>query len=469
MKNFGISGTYTDLYQLTMGQVYYLTGKHDNEAAFDYFFRKLPFKGGYVVFAGLGDLLEMLRELEFTEDDLDYLKGIGLDQEYVESLRDFRFRGSIHSCKEGEIVFPNEPVLRVEGRMLEVQLIETLLLNILNFESLIATKAARMRSVAGSKILSDFGLRRAQGIGGYHATRASVIGGFNSTSNVKAARDFGLQAVGTMAHSFIQGYDDELSAFRDFAEKRPENCVLLVDTYDTLRSGIPNAIIVAKEMERRSRKLLGIRLDSGDLAYLSKQARKMLDDAGLNYVKITASNQLDEFVIKSLMDQQAPIDIFGVGTSLVTGPPDAALDGVYKLVLANGKPRIKLSENLKKITLPDRKQVFRVLNGNGSFFGADVITLLNEENTDIMYHPVESDKSLVIKGMTFEPLLHPVMEKGNIIAAQPAPADISAYRMQRLSMLPEEHKRFDNPHTYKIGLSQQLKNLRNELKNQFRK
>jgi nicotinate phosphoribosyltransferase len=397
MKNFSITGTYTDLYQLTMAQVYYLTGKSNHEASFDYFFRKLPFDGGYTVFAGLGDLLNILEELQFTRGDIDYLKDIGLNVKFAESLENFRFRGTILAAREGEIIFPDEPVLRVEGSILEAQLIETLLLNILNFQSLIATKAARMRSVAGSRMLSDFGLRRAQGLGGYHATRASIVGGFNSTSNVKAACDFGIPVVGTMAHSFIQSYDNELSAFRDFAAMRPEQCVLLVDTYDTLRSGIPNAIIIAREMEQQSTRLQGIRLDSGDLAYLSKQARKMLDDVGLQYVKITASNQLDERVIKSLVDQQAPIDIFGVGTSLVTGPPDAALDGVYKLAYSSGKPRIKLSENLKKITLPDRKQVYRVLHESGNFFGADVITLENEPGPDIMFHPSIPDKSLSLK------------------------------------------------------------------------
>lgn len=469
MKNFSITGTYTDLYQLTMGQVYFLKGTSLQEAVFDYFFRKLPFQGGYVVFAGLGDLLQILEELHFSKEDLAYLKGIGLHPDFVERLKNFRFQGTIHSVKEGEIVFPNEPLVRVEGNILEAQIVETVLLNILNFQSLIATKAARMRSVAGNKILSDFGLRRAQGVGGYHATRAAIIGGFNSTSNVKAGLDFDIPVVGTMAHSFIQSYDNELSAFRDFAEKRPDHCVLLVDTYDTIRSGVPNVITVAKEMEKRSQQLQGIRLDSGDLAYLSKQSRRMLDDAGLNYVKITASNQLDEYVIKSLLDQQAPIDVFGVGTSLVTGPPDAALDGVYKLAYANGKPRIKLSENLQKITLPHKKQVYRILNGQENFFGADLISLHDEARVEMMHHPSEPDKFLALTGMKQEPLLHKMMENGRIIHGMPSLKEISAYCMNRLTRLPEEHKRFNNPHIYKVGLSGRLRDLRNELKNQYRK
>ena len=464
-----MTATYTDLYQLTMAQVYYLTGKSRQDAVFDYFFRRLPFEGGYAIFAGLASLLEILQELHFTRDDLDYLKDIGLDSNFVSSLRDFKFHGTVHAAKEGEVVFPNEPVLRVEGTILEAQIVETLLLNFLNFQSLIATKAARMRSVAGDKVLSDFGLRRAHGLAGYHATRAAIVGGFNSTSNVKAARDFSIPVVGTMAHAFIQSYDDELSAFRDFAANRPEGCVLLVDTYDTLKSGIPNAIIIAKEMEQQSRRLLGIRLDSGDLAYLSTQARKMLDAAGLNDVKITASNQLDEFVIKSLQDQHAPIDVFGVGTSLVTGPPDAALDGVYKLAFAYGQPRIKLSENLKKITLPDKKQTYRILNEDETFFGADVISLADEVNPPVMYHPAEPDKSLGLTGLKQEALLHKVMENGKIVPNQPSLKEIAAYCQERLRLVPEEHKRFHNPHIYKVGISEKLRNERNRLRNLYKK
>jgi nicotinate phosphoribosyltransferase len=392
-----------------------------------------------------------------------------LHADFVAYLRDFRFKGTVYAVKEGEVVFPNEPLVRVEGTMLETQIVETLLLNILNFESLIATKAARIRSVAGNRILSDFGLRRAQATGGYYATRASIIGGFDSTSNVKAAHDFHISAGGTMAHSLIQSYDDELAAFRDFAERRPDHCVLLIDTYNTLRLGLPNAIKVAKEMEQRSQRLQGIRLDSGDLAYLAKQCRRMLDDAGLKYVTITASNQLDEYVIKSLLDQQAPIDVFGVGTNLVTGHPDAALDGVYKLAYSNGKPRIKLSENLAKITLPHKKQVFRVLNGSDDFFGADVVSLMDENKIERMYHLAQPDKSLSLAGMNQEPLLRKVMEKGNVINASQSLKEIADYARTRLSMLPEEHKRFDNPHIYKVGLSEDLKNLRDELKNQHRK
>lgn len=469
MKDLSITGTYTDLYQLTMGQVYFLKGTSTREAVFDYFFRKIPFDGGYVVFAGLGELLPILQELHFSREDLDYLRSIGLHQDFINHLKAFRFTGSVYSAREGEVVFPGEPIVRVEGNMLEAQIVETVLLNLLNFQSLVATKAARIKYVAGDKMLSDFGLRRAQGLGGYHASRAAAIGGFQSTSNVKAALDFDIPAAGTMAHSFIQSYDNELSAFRDFAEKRPDNCVLLVDTYDTLRSGIPNAIAIAKEMEQRSQKLSAIRLDSGDLAYLSKQARKMLDEAGLQYVLIAASNQLDEHVIKSLLDQGAPIDFYGVGTSLVTCPPDAALDGVYKLSYFDGKPRIKLSENLKKITLPDRKQVYRVVDEDGDFFGADIITLGDETEVDRMHHPIDPEKSLSLAGLKKENLLHQVMKGGKITVELPTLKDISEYCRHQLARLASEHKRFQNPHIYKVGISTRLRDLRNELRHQHKK
>jgi nicotinate phosphoribosyltransferase len=469
MKNFTITGIYTDLYQLSMAQVYYLKGKSEEEAVFDYFFRKIPFDGGYTVFAGLGDLLPVLRDLIFTRDDIEFLRGIGFDDRFLKYLENFRFGATLFSMNEGEVVFPNEPIIQVHGRIVEAQLAETVLLNILNFESLIATKAARMRSVAENRILTDFGLRRAQGIGGYHATRAAIIGGFNSTSNVKAARDFSIPAVGTMAHSFIQSYDSELQAFRDFSEMRPENCVLLVDTYDTLKSGIPNAITIAKEMEPKNHRLSGIRLDSGDLAYLSKQARIMLDNAGLQYVKITVSNQLNEYVIKSLMDQQAPIDVFGVGTSLVTGPPDAALDGVYKLAYAYGKPRIKLSENLKKMTLPGKKQVYRMINGAGSFFGADVITFQHENEQPIMHHPFEVDKSLPLGDFKQTKMLHKVMERGQIVGDFPGLAAVARYCHDQIGRLPQEFKRFEYPHLYKVGISEKMRKERNLLKSEFTK
>ncbi|MEO8932842.1 MAG: nicotinate phosphoribosyltransferase, partial [Xanthomarina sp.] len=369
-----ITAAYTDLYQLTMAQVYFNT-KPEGRAVFDYYYRNNPFDGGYAIFAGLEDVLGFLETLEFTDSDMVYLEQHGFERDFLDYLRGFRFEGNIYSSKEGDVVFPNRPILQVEANIIEAQIIETLLLNMLNFQTLIATKASRIRRSAENEVLLDMGLRRAHATGGYYASRAAAIGGFDSTSNVKAAEDYNIPCSGTMAHSFIQSYEDELQAFRDFAKYRPKNCVLLVDTYNSLKSGLPNAIIVAKEMEKEGEQLLGVRLDSGDLAYLSKKTREILDAANLEYVKIVASNQLDEFVIKSLKEQGAPIDIFGVGTNLVTGNPDAALGGVYKLSEIDGEPRIKLSENIEKVSLPFRKQVYRMFDKNGMFYGADAVGL----------------------------------------------------------------------------------------------
>ncbi|MCX7548135.1 nicotinate phosphoribosyltransferase [Xanthomarina sp. F1114] len=457
-----ITAAYTDLYQLTMSQVYFGT-KPDGKAVFDYYFRNNPFNSGYSIFAGLEDILDFLETLEFTASDMAYLEQHGFKKDFLDYLKNFRFQGTIYSCKEGDVVFPNRPILQVEANIIEAQIIETLLLNILNFQTLIATKASRIRYSAKNAILLDMGLRRAHATGGYYASRAAAIGGFDSTSNVKAAEDYNMPSSGTMAHSFIQSYEDELEAFRDFARWRPKNCVLLVDTYNTLRSGLPNAITVAKEMESRGEQLLGVRLDSGDLSYLSKKTRKILDEANLEYVKIVASNQLDEYVIKSLKEQGASIDIFGVGTNLVTGKPDAALDGVYKLSEFNGEPRIKLSENIIKVSLPFKKQVYRMLDKNGMFYGADAIAGFTEENVTNMEHPFDSRKSLNLDRFTHEPLLEKVMENGKRINSPRTVSEIAAYSKSRLEKLPEEYKRFQNPHIYKIGLSTQLKLERDKL------
>ena len=461
MKNF--SATYTDQYQLAMAQVYFKKGHREHNAVFDYFFRKLPFNGGYAVFCGLEDLLEIVENLKFDKKDLEYLHAQGFDEDFLNYLRDFKFRGNIYSAAEGDIVFPTRPVLQIEANIIEAQIIETILLNLLNFQTLIATKASRMRLVAGDAGVLDFGLRRAQATGGYFATRAAMIGGFNGTSNVVAGRDFNIPVSGTMAHSFIQSYDEEIEAFRDFAEGRPEDCVLLVDTYNTLKSGVPNAIEIAKEMESRGQKLMAIRLDSGDLSYFAKESRKMLDEAGLDYVKIAASNQLDEYVIKSLLEQQAPIDVFGVGTNLVTGDPDGALDGVYKLAWSNDKPRIKISESIFKITLPHKKQVFRIKDEQGKCIGADAVALYDQEKVEEMFHPFEPYKSLQIGHFQQEPLLKTVRENGKILIRKRSLNEIADYSLKRLSELPIEYKRFNNPHIYKIGISAKLREEREKL------
>ncbi|NBB85728.1 MAG: nicotinate phosphoribosyltransferase [Bacteroidetes bacterium] len=457
------TATYTDQYQIAMSQVYFHKGLQDETAVFDYFFRDLPFDGGYAIFAGLEDLLQTVAQLRFDAKDLALLKKEGMDEAFLDYLEDFRFTGTIRAAREGDLIFPNRPVVSVEGSIIEAQLLETLLLNTLNYQSLIATKASRMWLSANGRTLVDFGLRRAPGTGGYAASRAAIIGGFEATSNVRAGRDYNIPISGTMAHSFIQRYDDELEAFRDFAEVRPHDCVLLVDTYDTLEIGVPNAIKVGQEMEARGEQLKGVRLDSGDLAWLAKKSRAMLDEAGLDGVKIAASNQLDEHVIKSLLDQEAPIDLFGVGTSLVTGRPDAALDGVYKLAYANNRPRLKISENIEKVNLPGRKQVFRLVYPDGSFYGGEVVGLADEPAIDVMYHPTEPEKSLDLDRFELHPLLHPVVVDG-VRTTEPQPIqEIAAFSQAQLRQLPEEFKRFENPHLYKIGLSKALQDERDRL------
>lgn len=462
--------TYTDQYQLTMAQVYFNKGMKDETAIFDYFFRKNPFEGGYTIFAGLEDLLTALEGFQFTKEDIAYLKQKSFDDEFIKYLESFEFTGDIYAVKEGDLVFPNRPVISVEAPLPEAQILETMVLNILNYQSLIATKASRMRLSAGDKKLVDFGLRRAPGVGGYSASRAAMIGGYDATSNVRSGRDYDIPISGTMAHSFIQRYDDELTAFRDFADVRADDCVLLVDTYDTLGSGVPNAITVGKEMKERGEKMKGIRLDSGDLAWLAKRSRKMLDDAGLEYVKIAASNQLDEHVIKSLLNQGAPIDLFGVGTSLVTGRPDAALDGVYKLAYANNEPRLKLSENVEKINLPGKKQVYR-LTKNGELYGGDVVAFADEDMDDIqsMHHPSDPTKSLDLGDYEKDPLLHKIVEDGNRTQKPLNLDEIADYSQARMKKLPDEFKRFENPHIYKIGLSTSLKEKRDQLVEQNEK
>lgn len=457
-----ITAAYTDLYQLTMAQVYFKT-KPKGKAVFDYYFRTIPFNGGFAIFAGLENILEILENLKFSDSDINYLEQHHFEPEFLEYLKDFRFRGSVFSSREGDVVFPNRPILQVEANIIEAQIVETVLLNILNFQTLIATKAGRIRQSAPKNMLLDMGLRRAHATGGYYASRAAYIGGFDSTSNVKAAEDFHIPCSGTMAHSFIQSYGDELEAFRDFARIRPINCVLLVDTYNTLKIGLPNAITVAKEMESRGDRLFGVRLDSGDLAYLAKKSRKILDDADLKYVKIVASNQLDEYVISSLKEQGAPIDVFGVGTDLVTGKPDASLDGVYKLSEYNGEPRIKLSENILKISLPSKKQVYRMLDENGMFYGADAIALASEGKIHEMMHPFDRTKSLDLDRFQHEPILEKVMEGGKRLFPIQSTKEIAEYSKSRLALLPPEYKRFQNPHIYKVGLSPNLKDERDRL------
>jgi len=441
----------------------------DNTAVFDYFFRKLPFGGGYAIFAGLQDLLDALESMRFSDDELNFLREKGFHGQFLDYLKGFKFTGSIYASKEGDVIFPIRPVLSIEANILEAQIIETLVLNILNFQTLVAIKASRIRHIAGDVELVDFGLRRAQSAAGYHASRASIIGGFNATSNVKAAEDYNIPVSGTMSHSFVQSYDSERQAFSDFSDIWPDRCILLLDTYSTLESGVPNAIRVAKEMERRGRHLQGVRLDSGDLGYLAKETRKLLDEAGLPYVKIAASNELDEFRIQELKAHDAPIDIFGVGTNLVIGQEDGALDGVYKLAYAGNKSRIKLSESVGKVTLPAKKQVYRGIDEHGNFSGIDVIALFDQKNVEEVFDTLDTDKQLDLNFTHKEQLLEPVIVNGQSSHQTTTLKEIASYSKERLALLPDEYKQLTPSKKYNIGISGALKDIRQTLINEYTK
>ncbi len=457
-------GLYTDYYELTMAQAYYLQDLHKKNAVFDYFFRRMPCQSGYVIFAGLADLLEAVKNFRYTDNELAFLRKKGFKSEFLEFLKEFRFSGDIYAPKEGEVIFNNEPVVTVKGNILEVQLIETLLLNFLNFQSLIATRASRIESVLQEgKTFVDFGLRRAQGLAGIHASRAAVIGGATGTSNTLAGEIYKLAVFGTMAHSWIQAIGDELDAFRKYAAVYPDNAVLLIDTYDTLHSGLPHAIIVAKELEEKGYRLKGVRIDSGDMAYLSRKVREALNAEGLDYVKIISSNSLDEYIIRSLNLQGARIDAYGVGTKLVTSYQCPALDGVFKLAVFDGEPRLKISEDVAKISLPGEKQLWRVYD-NGLFY-RDAIILSDEniEEVDVIYHPDYEFKNTRITGLRKEKIKHAVMKSGKPEPVETDSYAISEFRRQRLSRLSSESKRFENPHIYKVGVSRKLFELRKNL------
>lgn len=461
-----IDGLYVDRYELAMALAYWREGRAETPACFDYFFRSMPFQSGYVVFAGLETLLEGIEDFRFGEGALEYLAENGFPDDFLEYLRNLRFGGAIHSVREGEVVFPLEPVLRVEGGLLETQLLETLVLNVLNFQSLIATKAARCTGAAGKRPISEFGLRRAQGPGGLWASRAAAVGGCASTSNLAAGRRYGLPTAGTMAHAYVQSHDHELEAFRRFADIHKSNAILVLDTYDTLHCGLDNAVRVAKEMAERGEQLRGVRLDSGDLAYMARQVRARLDAEGLDQVLVVASNQLDEYVIRSLNEQGAPIDLFGVGTKLATGLPDGALDGIYKLSAAGGTPRMKFSESLSKASLPAVKSLARYTDEEG-LFQADAIHLADQPPPVRMLHPYEPTKRLSLVEWTSECLISPVMESGERCDSRYSVPEIAEFSRERRKQLPLEFRRFENPHIHKVGLSPELHQLREDVRSKL--
>jgi nicotinate phosphoribosyltransferase len=459
----------TDFYELTMMQGYFLH-RHNPQAVFEMFFRRPPFDGGFTVFAGLETLVKTVLEFGFTDEDVEFLAGEKLfRKEFLDYLRGFRFSGDIHAVEEGAVVFPNEPLLRVQAPLMEAQLLESLLLNILNYQTLIATKAARIYLASERGTILEFGMRRAHGVNGaLAATRAAFIGGAAATSNTLAGKLFGIPVSGTMAHSWIMSFSDELDAFERYAEVYPDNCIFLIDTYDTLRSGLENAITVGKKLKAQGHLSFGVRLDSGDLEYLSKKVRERLDEAGLQHAKIAVSNELDEDIIHQLITEGAPIDLWGVGTHLVTGKNDPALTGVYKLMAIENRgtfvPTIKVSNNPDKITDPGIKQVYRFYNGSGAPVG-DLLTLEDEVlepgGSYRFYHPRYPYHYLDVGEYSrIEPLLQPVVRGGRAIVEFPSLQTLQERCRTNLDSLDHTYRRLINPHVYKVSLSERLKELK---------
>ncbi|WP_277376127.1 nicotinate phosphoribosyltransferase [Paenibacillus polymyxa] len=452
---------HTDLYQINMAEAYWKDNTHTKRAVFELYFRKLPFGNGYAIFAGLERIIDYLQTFHFSESDLDYLKEFGYQEDYVDFLRTIRFTGSVRAMREGEIIFGNEPIVRVEATLIEAQLIETALLNIVNYQTLIATKASRIKQVTGDQPVLEFGTRRAHEFdAALWGTRAAYIGGFSGTSNVRAGKRFGLPVSGTHAHSFVQVYRDEYIAFHKYA-KCHKNCIFLVDTYDTLKSGVPTAIKVAKELGNNIN-FVGIRLDSGDLAYLSKEARKLLDQAGFLDTKIYASNDLDEYTIMSLNAQGAKIDAWGVGTKAITAFDQPALGAVYKLVSIeddNGQmvDTIKISANPEKVTTPGLKKVYRIINNYTKKSEGDYIILAHEqaekETKLYMFHPVHTYIGKFVANFTAKDLHEDIFDHGALVYECSSIQDIQSYAQQQLSLLWEEYRRSLNPAEYPVVLS----------------
>ncbi|HIX69588.1 nicotinate phosphoribosyltransferase [Enterococcus diestrammenae] len=458
---------HTDLYQINMMQTYWELGRADRNAVFECYFREMPFENGYAIFAGLERLVHYLEELHFSESDLQYLREMGgYPEDFLQYLADFEFKCTVRSAKEGDLVFANEPIVQVEGPLGQAQLIETALLNMVNFQTLIATKAARIKSVIGDDPLLEFGSRRAQEMdAAFWGTRAAYIGGADATSNVRAGKVFGIPASGTHAHSLVQSYGNDYDAFMAYA-KTHKDCVFLVDTYDTLKLGVPTAIKVAKEMGDKIN-FLGVRIDSGDMAYISKRVREQLDEAGFTDAKVYASNDLDENTILSLKMQKAKIDVWGVGTKLITAYDQPALGAVYKLVSIENdegvmEDTIKLSSNAEKVSTPGKKQVWRITRNSDGKSEGDYITLLDEdprlEKEIFMFHPVHTFINKTVRDFSAQPVLTEIYEKGQLVYDLPDLEVIKAYAQDCLSSLWDEYKRDLNPQQYPVDLSTDLWN-----------
>ena len=464
----------TDLYQLTMMQGYFKANNR-NVAVFDAFYRSNPCKGGYAIFAGLEQVIDYIKNLRFTEGDIEYLRGLGIfEEDFLDYLKDFRFTGDIYAFPEGTVMFPREPMMKVIAPIMEAQLIETAILNIINHQSLIATKAARVCYAAQGDGVMEFGLRRAQGPdAGIYGARAAMIGGCKGTSNVLAGEMFDVPVLGTHAHSWIMSFPDEYTAFKTYAELYPNACTLLVDTYDTLRSGVPNAIRVFTELREKGihPKSYGIRMDSGDLAYLSIEARKMLDEAGFEDASISASNDLDEYLIESLKSQGAKINVWGVGTNLITSKDNPSFGGVYKLAAiadndGNLVPKIKKSENIEKVTNPGNKKVYRIYDNDTGKVKADLICLADEiydvsENLTL-FDPNAPWKKTTLPGgsYTMRALLVPVVKQGEIVYTSPTVMEIRDYCKKEKKTLWDGCKRFAFAQLPRVDLSQKLYDLK---------
>lgn len=463
----------TDLYQLTMMSGYFKSGKTEDVAVFDLFFRRNNIIT-YSVAAGLEQAIEYIRSIRFTEGDIAYLRSLHLfDEDFLEYLKGFSFTGDVYAVPEGTLVFPEEPIITVKAPVLEAQFVETALLNIVNHQTLIASKSAKIAYAARGDSVMEFGLRRAQGPdAGVYGARAAVIGGCTSTSNVLAGQLFGIPVAGTHAHSWVMNFPSEYDAFKAYAAVFPDACMLLVDTYDTLRSGVPNAIRVFEELRAEGHEPVGIRLDSGDLAYLSKRARRMLDEAGFPNTVICASGDLDEYLIASLKNQGAKIDLWGVGTKLITSADMPSLGGVYKLSClypAGGGevPKIKLSDNSDKITNPAFKDVWRIYDKKTGKAEADLIVVRGEVPDEskplTVFHPKETWKRTTFTDYTVRPLTVQVIRGGELAVPLPSLADVCAYAAREKESFWDEYKRNDNPHVYKVDLSQRLFDIKNQL------
>lgn len=472
----------TDFYELTMMQGYLKSGKHKEKVIFDMFYRKNPCGNGFAICCGLEQVVEYIRNLNFSEEDIDYLRSLGtFDEDFIEYLRGFHFTGDIYAIPEGTVVFPKEPLIKVIAPVIEAQLVETAILNLVNHQSLIATKAYRVVHAAQGDGVMEFGLRRAQGPdAGIYGARAAVIAGCIGTSNVYAGQKFRVPVLGTHAHSWIMSFPTELEAFKAYARLYPNNCILLVDTYDTLKSGVKNAILCYDAMKEEgiTLKRFGIRLDSGDLAYLSKKARKMLDEAGYPDAIISASNDLDENLIESLKAQGACITSWGVGTNLITSESQPSFGGVYKLAATYSDegqwvPKIKLSENSEKITNPGNKQIYRIIEKDSGKVFADYIALEEERFSEaedlVLFDPIDTWKKSTLKGGSYEmrPLLVPIFLGGKLVYNCPSVEEIKAHCKREQESLWEECRRLTNPHAVHVDLSDKLYEMKKGLLAQY--